>query len=285
MKTLVLALILFLSCSVLPAFSGETAAASDTFFETPVCMTVNGNYIKAENPAYLEKGYTMVPVRTISDALACDSIQWDEKSGTAVIKKDSVSVTIKKGSKTATVNGKNVTMDTSAIIRNDRFYVPVRFVAETFQTEVNWDAATYTVHLTAPNVTVPTSMIGSRGYSDEDLYWLSRIIHAESQGESMNGKIGVANVVLNRVKSSLFANTVKEVIFDQNYGVQFTPTANGTIYQTPLGDSVVAAKRAFLGENTIGESLYFLNPRIATSFWIVNNRPFYKTIGNHDFYL
>lgn len=101
----------------------------------------------------------------------------------------------------------------------------------------------------------------------------------------MIGKIAVANVVLNRVKSPLFANNIYDVIFDRNYGVQFTPILNGTIYNTPLGDSVVAAKRALRGENYASESLYFLNPRIATSSWIINNRTFFRRIGNHDFYL
>lgn len=101
----------------------------------------------------------------------------------------------------------------------------------------------------------------------------------------MEGKIGVANVVLNRVNSPLFDDTVYQVIFDRKYGVQFTPTANGSIYHTPTGDSIIAAKRALLGENTAGESLYFLNPNISTSFWIMENRPFFRSIGNHDFYL
>ncbi len=285
MKKFILALVFFLTAGFFPFGETSSVVASNAPFETPVCMTVNGIYIKADTPAFLEKGYTMVPIRTISDALSCDTIHWNEKTRTAVIQKDSTSISIAADSKTALVNEKKVSLDASAKLRADRLYVPIRFVAETFGTQVRWDNESYTVHITAKNVSVPTFLHGERGYSDEDLYWLSRIVHAESQGESMSGKIGVANVVLNRVRSDDFADTVQEVIFDRNYGVQFTPTANGTIYQTPLGDSIVAAKRAFLGENTIGESLYFLNPRISTSFWIVNNRTFYKRIGRHDFYL
>ncbi len=284
MKTRLLAL-LFLFCCVFSAMIPEKAAADTKNAYAPVCLTVNGHYIKTEHPAYLQKGYTMVPFRTLSDALCADSIQWDEVSGKAVIIKDSVSVTITKNSKTALVNGKKTTLDSPAVIHNDRFYVPLRFVAEVFSADVAWNAESYTANITAKGVQVPASLIGSRGYSDEDLYWLSRIIHAESQGESMSGKIGVANVVLNRVKSTLFDNTIYDVVFDRKHGVQFSPIINGTIYNTPLGDSVIAAKRALKGENNIGESLYFLNPKIATNFWIVNNRSFYKTIGNHDFYL
>ncbi len=259
--------------------------ADNLLLDTPVCVRVNGHYLKTENPAFLYHGTTIIPLRAVSDALGANSIKWNEKTGSAEIKKENQTLVLTKNSKTALQNGKKVSLDTAAIIYKDRFYVPLRFIAESFQTGTEWDKSTYTVHIKAPSVTVPARLIGTPYYSDEDLYWLSRIVHAESKGEPMKGKIGVANVVLNRVESPLYDNTVKEVVFDRKYGIQFTPTANGTIYETPLGDSVVAAKRALLGENHAGKSLYFLNPKLAESFWIVNNRTFYKTIGNHDFYL
>lgn len=285
MKKFILALVFILLSSTMFENSRTVANANDTLFETPVCLTVNGNYIKSDTPGYLEGGYTMVPIRAVTEALRADRIDWNEKSSTATITRKNTTIVLKKNNKTAVVNGKNVTMDTASVIKADRFYVPVRFVAETLSTKVGWNASTYTVNITAQGVTVPASMIEDRGYTDNDIYWLSRIVNAESQGEPMIGKIAVANVVLNRVKSSLFANNIYDVIFDRNYGVQFTPILNGTIYNTPLGDSVVAAKRALRGENYVSESLYFLNPRIATSSWIINNRTFFRRIGNHDFYL
>lgn len=290
MKKLILALVFLFSFSILlesPKTAANTSVTTyhASEFEAPVCLTVNNHYIQSDSPGYLENGYTMLPIRAVSEALRADKIDWNEKTSTAAITRNTTTIVLKKNSKTAVVNGKNVTMDAAAVIKADRFYVPVRFVAENLNTEVSWDASTYTVHITAPGVTVPSSLIGDRGYSDKDLYWLSRIVNAESQGESMIGKIAVANVVLNRVNSSLYPDTIYDVVFDTKYGVQFSPILNGTIYNTPLGDSIIAAKRALRGENHAGESLYFLNPRIATSFWIVNNRTFYKSIGNHDFYL
>lgn len=122
-------------------------------------------------------------------------------------------------------------------------------------------------------------------YSEEDLYWLSRLVYAESRGESYEGKLAVANCVLNRVKSNEYPNTVKGVIFDTNYGVQYQPTANGTIYDTPDESSIKAAKEALEGVNPVGECLFFFNPNTATNFWISENREFYTAIGNHHFYL
>jgi N-acetylmuramoyl-L-alanine amidase len=122
-------------------------------------------------------------------------------------------------------------------------------------------------------------------HNETDLYWLSRIIHAEAKGESYKGKVAVGNTVLNRVKSKDFPNTVKGVIFDSKYGVQYTPVANNTIYNTPDQSSINAAKDALSGVNYVGNSMYFYNPRTATSSWISKNRPYYATIGNHNFHL
>lgn len=122
-------------------------------------------------------------------------------------------------------------------------------------------------------------------YNDTDLYWLSRIVHAEAQGESYAGKVAVANTILNRVKSSDFPNTVKGVIFDTKYGTQYTPVANGAIYNTPAQSSINAAKDALNGVNYVGNSMYFYNPKTAPNSWASNNRPYYTTIGNHKFHL
>lgn len=292
MKSFIIALVLFFTVGIfnLNADSDYSKAFNPLVYETPefrtpVCITVNDNYIQADTPAFLLNGITMVPARVVSTALGCDNISWNAKTSTAVINKGNFSVSLTKNSSFATVNGKKVNLDAKSSILADRFYIPVRFVAETFGCEVLWDKNTYTVKINDENTKVPDSVIGRRNYSDDDIYWLSRIINAESAGESMRGKVAVGNVVLNRVESHLYADNIYDVIFDTKYGVQFTPAANGTIYNEPTGDSIVAAKRAFLGEENVGNCLYFLNPRISTNFWIVNNRTFYKTIGNHDFYL
>lgn len=87
---------------------------------------------------------------------------------------------------------------------------------------------------------LPTAaLIKAGNYNADDLYWLARIISAESRGESLDGKIAVGNVVLNRVASSDFPDTIYGVIFDDRWGGQFEPVRNGTIYQTPTEDSVL----------------------------------------------
>jgi N-acetylmuramoyl-L-alanine amidase len=117
------------------------------------------------------------------------------------------------------------------------------------------------------------------------LYWLSRIIHAEAEAEPYSGKVAVGNVILNRVKSGLFPNTVKGVIFDYYEGIpQFSPVADGTIYNSPDADSIQAAKDALNGVNYVGTATYFFNPDKAEGTWIVQNKTYVKRIGNHVFY-
>ena len=100
----------------------------------------------------------------------------------------------------------------------------------------------------------------------------------------MEGQIAVGNVVLNRVRSEQFPNTIYEVIFDRAYGVQFTPTANGTIYCEPDEEAIIAAKLCLEGYTLSEGILYFLNPALSSNFWVPNNRDYVMTIAGHDFY-
>lgn len=124
-----------------------------------------------------------------------------------------------------------------------------------------------------------------RNTSSTDLYWLSRIIHAESQGEPYNGKVAVGSVILNRVASKEFPNTVKGVIFEYYQNIpQFSPVAEGTIYNAPSQESIKAAKEALSGQRPIGNATYFFNPKKSEGKWIVNNKEYVTKIGEHVFY-
>ena len=158
--------------------------------------------------------------------------------------------------------------------------VPISVAAEIIEGE------TYTENgvtfVSAPNSGYIKN--GENFYDSEDVYWLSRIICAESRGEVLEGKIAVGNVVLNRVKAENYPDTVYGVIFDTKSGVQFSPAENGAIYNDPTAESIVAAKLCLEGVSVSNEILYFLNPNTAENFWITKNRTLITTIGNHAFY-
>lgn len=137
--------------------------------------------------------------------------------------------------------------------------------------------------------------VSAQGYSptvppvtenqNPDLYWLSRIIHAEAEAEPYLGKVAVGNVVLNRKASSSFPGTVKGVIFEYYKGIpQFSPVADGTIYNNPSGDSIRAAQEALNGARPVGSATYFFNPDKSAAPWIVSNKIYVTRIGDHVFY-
>lgn len=141
-----------------------------------------------------------------------------------------------------------------------------------------------TTETKAPTYKPTTEQQKPKTYTEQDLYWLSRIIHAESNGEPMLGKLAVGTVIMNRVKSPEFPNTVKGVIFDTKHGVQFTPVANNSIYNTPSSESVEAAKKVLEGYRISDKVLYFVNENISPNSWIAQNRDYVLTVGNHKFY-
>lgn len=120
----------------------------------------------------------------------------------------------------------------------------------------------------------------SKSYSDDDLYWLSRIVSAEAKGESEKGQIAVANVVLNRVEHESFPDSIKDVVFEKG---QFSPVNDKSIYNEPTADAVESTIKALEGEVVVDEDvLFFYNPKIAPNSW-ASKRKEATTIGNHRF--
>lgn len=124
-----------------------------------------------------------------------------------------------------------------------------------------------------------SSASGSTTYSDNDLILLAKLIYGEARGESYTGQVAVGAVVLNRVKSSSFPNTISGVIYQKN---AFTAVNDGQINLTPNQTAKNAAKDALNGWDPTNGALYYYNPAIATSSWIFS-RTTLTTIGNHVF--
>ncbi|CAH2214737.1 stalk domain-containing protein [Tepidibacter aestuarii] len=252
-----------------------------------ISIKIDGKVVYTDQNPYIENSRTFVPIRFISENLGAD-VSWDEDSQEAILEYEDKNIKLPVYSSTATINESTVYLDAPVNIYNARTFVPVRFVAEAFSCSVNWDSYNYVVDIQTKGY-IPshenTVKPNVPSYSSEDLYWLSRLVEAESQGEPYEGKLAVANVIINRKNSELFPNSIKGVIFDDNYGIQYTPVANGRIYNTPSDASIQATKQALEGHNNISTCLYFLNPRKSTNNWIVWHRSYYKTIQNHDFYL
>ncbi len=159
-------------------------------------------------------------------------------------------------------------------------YVPITPLVKALNSHLSYSNGSYSVSSGDTRRLKSAEQV----YDDGAVYWLSRIISAEARGESLRGKMAVGNVVLNRVRSKQFPNTIYGVIFDKKYGVQFAPTANGTIYNTPTAESIIAAKMCLEGYSISNSALYFFNPRYTSGTWVKQNRDYLFTLGNHVFY-
>ena len=228
----------------------------------------------------LYNGVTYVPLRATALLLCPEaSVSWE--NNTAIVRSSSLTVTARPWANYLDANGRKLFVKDSVKLVSGTTMVPVRVLAKAMGASVSWNAATQKVSVTSGSGWIVT---GSDYYDSDSLYWLSRIINAESGGESLFGKIAVGNVVQNRVACPDFPDNIYDVIFDRAGGVQFTPVSNGTIYNTPSEESILAAKLCLDGASVAGNSLFFLNPSIATSSWITKNRAYVATFGNHKFY-
>ena len=132
-------------------------------------------------------------------------------------------------------------------------------------------------------LTSSSSSASSAGgnYSSGDAYLLAKCIYAEARGEPYTGQVAVGAVILNRVRSSKFPNTISGVIY-QPYA--FTCVADGQINLTPDANAKKAAQDALNGWDPTNGCLYYYNPATATSSWIWS-RTVMLSIGKHNFAL
>lgn len=125
--------------------------------------------------------------------------------------------------------------------------------------------------------------------SDEDMEALLRIVEAEAGSEDEDGRLLVANVVLNRVNNDRFPSTVKDVVFQQSGGVsQFSPVASGRYYKVEISEKTEAAvDRALRGEDISQGALFFASRRYADSSkmrWFDTKLTFLFEHGGHEFF-
>lgn len=282
-----LALLLFCSAGTIGVGAasawprGEINDRVHTHYEN-IPVTVERGGVKVSD-CYLILETTYAPLRSFADAICTGArVSFNAATRTAVVEADGLYLTARDGASYIVANGRYLYVDTPVVILDDgRTYVPVRALAKALGVGITWNGATRSVTVTGQYTPI---LSGDQFYDADAVYWLSRIISAESQGEPLLGQIAVGNVVLNRVASRDFPNTIWGVIFDRRYGVQFTPVANGTVYDQPYYLSVIAAKICLEDVTVSPNALYFMNPALSTSFWIPSARPYAFTIGTHRFY-
>ena len=123
------------------------------------------------------------------------------------------------------------------------------------------------------------SVAASASIISADHRLLSKLVYAEARGESYKGQVAVAAVVLNRVASASFPNTISGVVYQSG---AFSCVSNGSINNTPDASAIRAARDALNGWDPTGGCLYYYNPKATSDQWI-RTRTVKTVIGNHRF--
>lgn len=124
-----------------------------------------------------------------------------------------------------------------------------------------------------------TGEVSAALYQESELSLLARLVSGEARGEPYIGQVAVAAVVLNRVRSDAFPDTISGVIFQPG---AFDAVWDGQFDMTPTTSALRAARDALNGWDPTGGCTYYYNPDTATSEWIWS-RPVQLTIGQHAF--
>lgn len=248
--------------------------------ETDPQFLIDGQPAPLETCRTLKNGVTYVALAPTLKAILPDAqITWDGGTQTVTVQTASLSLTAKVGQLYVVANGRYLYIQDGVQMENNRVIVPLRIVTEAVDAQLGWDGATSTVLVTRGSGALTCA---EQFYADDELFWLSRIIYAESGNQPLKGQMAVGNTIFNRVANPAFPNTILGVISQKN---QFSTYRGGKLAdRTPNESSVIAAKLVLDGgvvEETKG-ALYF-DSQVAS--WASRQRTYLATIGGHKFYL
>ena len=240
-------------------------------YKIPVDIVINGCIIKTPVNAFLENDTTYVPVRAISEAMGA-VVSWNDEVKTATVSKGENSIDFPIGE------------EGGAILYLDTTFIPVRAVSEKLGYEVGWDGDYYQVNITAPDITIPEEKIDYT-YTNDDILLIAKVLKCECGSSTFEGKLAVANVIINRAKSDQFPDTVEEVIYDRRYGsVQFSIAYNGKLDKAePNKECYLAAKCALDGADVATDCLFFQADYVKDS-WMDKNRERAISVGGNTFF-
>lgn len=289
MLVIVLALLLFCigPLSIVSAQEEEASVANG------VTIKLDGKIEKITDPVLVLDGRLYVPIAHIA-AMFDANISWDKDNEEATIHtafKDKI--VLGNGVPVVYFNDGRYQMDVAPFVTDGRTYIPLRHVAELLHAKVDFSPEDKIVDLETVQPAVTTENDGNaqivtpsildkkaEPFSEKDLLLLAKITQVEAGYESYEGQLGIANVILNRVKDFRFPDSIYGVIYSGN---QFPPAHNGLLDKSkPSASALRAAKDALNGKNNVENAVYFYNSKVSKgSFW--SSLKVIVTIGNHSF--
>lgn len=260
-----------------PAVAGESVLAMVE--ELDPTLTVDGQPVTTDVAKTYRSETTYVALVPMAQCLdPTVNVTWDAGNKTVTVTSSNLTLTATAGQLYLTANGRYLYIPETVRVVNGRMTVPLSVLTEAFGASLIWDGTTGTVAVTRGS---GAAVSGDQYYNADDLFWLSRVIYAESGNQPLEGMMAVGNVILNRVAHPSFPNTIEGVLAQKN---QFTTYRSGRIANcTPNANSVIAAKLVLDGgvvEET-KNALYFDS---TPNSWAARNRACIAVIGGHRFY-
>lgn len=281
MAGLLLLLCLLLGCGVSAAFAdGDSAEAEYTDMRIYFDGLLTGR-------GYVIDGSPYLPFEDICAFFGRKlSVLRDDGAASCIMTAPGLNISVPDGAEYLCVNNRYLYIPGGMTEIKGRLCLPAETVAKIFNLSFTIADDLSRIDVDSSEMSVITGGVTyySDHFSSDEIFWLPRVIHAEAGNQPLAGRIGVGSVVLNRVSGDIYPDNVYDVIFDKEFCVQFEPVMRGTIYSEPDELSVISAYLCLEGYNTVGESQYFLNPKIADDSWFRSSLEFVTTIGDHDFY-
>ena len=234
--------------------------------------------------AYVSGEAVFLPPEAVCAAAGL-SMSWSEDGGTLTLSVPGAVLTGHKDDGYFEADGRYIYAPDGWLVKGDVLYLPSDAVERLFGVKINVSEKRDRLELSTDKLAVISGGASyyELNYDAELLYWLPQIINAEAKFEPLAGQIGVGNVVMNRLSSPDFPDTIFEVIYDTEHTVQFEPISTGGIFQEPTEQATIAAYLCLEGYSTVGGSLYFVNPEFGSG-WFDSSLELVDTIGHHNFY-
>lgn len=252
-------------------------------------VVVNGRELAGA--AMVPPGRILVPMRPLFEAMGA-TLYWDETLRAVRAFYPGHTVTLQVGNREAMTDGETVVLDAEPVLADGRMLVPLRFAVESLAGTVTWDQEQRAAVVTLPDdAMIPDTAVAPPPpivpYTDEELALMVKVVNSEAFDEPYEGKVAVAAVILNRVRSPRFsADTIREVLTAgaPNH-CQFNVVCNGLMNRLPIqADTRQAVLAALAGSDPSRGALFFANLSSARyqSFWASLTRT--VAIGTHTFF-
>ncbi len=242
-------------------------------------LLIDGVHAPAEVELTSYNGVEYVSLAVMAQCLdETASVNWDEGSQSMTVTTGKLKLTAKVGQLYLEANGRYLYLAEKVQKTEGQVTVPLWAVAEAFGAQVGWDSGLEAVAVTSGSGAIQS---GDSYYDQNDLFWLSRVIFAESGNQPLEGQMAVGMVVMNRVESDIYPDTVEGVLAQKN---QFSTYQSGRLAQrTPNASSVIAAKLVLDGGvvEEVEDALYFDS---CANSWASRNKECVAIIGGHKFY-